>query len=396
MLGSLVDVVLIVLVIVFAINGYRQGFVIGLLSFAGFFGGAAIGLQLGPFIANFFTSDLARVFVSLITVLAIAIGGQAIASWIGARIRASIHNRTGRTLDDLGGALVSVVAVLIVAWLVAAPLGSSPIPGLSRSVRNSALLHGINAVMPSQAKALSDALRHSVDTRGFPNVFGDLDPTQIKQVPPPDSGLTGSPVVSKAQPSVLKILGSAPSCSRKIEGSGFVYAAQHVMTNAHVVAGTQSVTVVDGSRQRHGEVVVYDAEKDLAVIYVPVLSAPALPFASAPAHTGDDAIVLGYPLDGPFDAQPARIRDQSPIRGPDIYDANTVTRDIYTIRGLVRSGNSGGPLLSSDGAVLGVIFAAAADDRQTGFALTDNEAAPVITAGRGATNPVGTGKCAEG
>src|SRR5204862_4728775 len=103
--GSLVDLLLIVLVVVFAINGYRQGFVVGLLSFLGFFGGAAIGLQLGPVFANFFTSALARVFVSLLTVLVVAIGGQAVASWVGSRIRASIRNQTGRAADDLGGAI---------------------------------------------------------------------------------------------------------------------------------------------------------------------------------------------------------------------------------------------------------------------------------------------------
>jgi len=141
---------------------------------------------------------------------------------------------------------------------------------------------------------------------------------------------------------------------------------------------------------------VYDAEKDLAVLYVPVLTAPAIGFAATPAKTGNDAIVLGFPLDGPFDAEPARVRDVGLIRGPDIYDAHTVTRDIYTIRGLVRSGNSGGPLLDGDGTVLGVIFAAAADDPQTGFALTDREASPVIEAGRGATGDVDTGQCAQG
>jgi S1-C subfamily serine protease len=394
--GSVIDIVLIVLVIVFAINGYRQGFVIGLLSFVGFFGGAALGLQVGPLLANLFDSSVSRVFVSLATVLAFAIGGQALASWIGAKIRAKIRNNTGRTVDDLAGGVVSMIAVLIVAWLVAAPLASSPIPGLSRAVRNSALLHGINAVMPDQAKALSDSLRHSVDTRGFPNVFGDLDPTQVRQVAPPDSGLAASPVVAQARSSVVKVLGTAPSCSRKIEGSGFVYAPEHVMTNAHVVAGTTSITVEDQKGRHRGTVVVYDSDKDLAVVYVPGLSVRALPFASGPARSGDDAIVLGYPLDGPFDAQPARIRDEGPIRGPNIYESRTVTRDIYTLRGWIRNGNSGGPVVATDGTVLGVVFAAAADDSQTGFALSDAEAAPIIDAGRDATDAVGTGRCAQG
>jgi S1-C subfamily serine protease len=394
--GSLVDVVLIALMIIFAVNGYRQGFLIGLLSFVGFFGGAAIGLQLGPFFADFFAQSAIRILVSLLTVLVVAIVGQAVASWIGARLRSSIRHPTGRTLDDLGGSLVSAVAVLVVAWLVAAPLASSPIPGLSRSVRSSALLHAINAVMPSQARALSEALRHTVDTSGFPDVFGNLDPTQVRQVPAPDPEMADSAVVARARRSVVKVLGTAPSCSRQIEGSGFVYTPRHVMTNAHVVAGTDNVSVESGGSRHPGRVVVYDAEKDLAVIYVPDLKVPALSFAPAPAKTGDDAIVLGFPLDGPFDAQSARVRDIGLIRGPDIYERRTVTRDIYTIRGLVRSGNSGGPLLDEDGAVLGVIFAAAADDAQTGFALTDKEADPVITSGHDATEPVDTGDCAQG
>jgi S1-C subfamily serine protease len=394
--ASLVDVVLVILVIVFAINGYRQGFVIGLLSFVGFFGGAAIGLQLGPWIANFFHTDLLRVFVSLATVLSVAIAGQALASWVGAKIRSAIVNPAGRTVDDLGGALVSVLAVLLVAWLVAAPLGSAGLPGLARSVRGSAVLHAIDAVMPSQAKTLSDALRNSVDTRGFPNVFGDLAPTQVREVAAPDPRLAGSTVVAQARRSIVKVLGTAPSCSRRIEGSGFVYAPEHVLTNAHVVAGTESVTVESSGSRRQARVVAYNAEKDLAVIYVPGLSAPVLPFAPTTARSGDDAIVLGFPLDGPFNAQSARVRDVGPIRGPDIYDAHTVIRDIYTIRGLVRSGNSGGPLVASNGTVLGVIFAAAADDPQTGFALSDAEAAPVVRAGQDATDRVGTGACAEG
>jgi S1-C subfamily serine protease len=394
--GSLVDVILIILVIVFAVNGYRQGFFVGLMSFIGFFGGAAIGLQLGPWLAGFVRADLARVFISLLTIFGIAIAGQALAGWLGSRIRASIRNRTGQTLDDLGGSLVSVVAVLLVAWLVAAPLGSSALPGLARSVRNSAILHGINQVMPDSAQTLSDALRDTVDTNDFPNVFGELDPTRVREVSPPDPALAASGVVTRSERSVVKILGAAPSCSRRIEGSGFVYAPEHVLTNAHVVAGTRSISVEQDGDRHAGRVVEYDPERDLAVVYVPGLSAPVMNFASTPAQTGADAIVLGYPLDGPYNAQAARIREDGPIRGPDIYNSATVTRDIYTIRGLVRSGNSGGPLVDPSGDVLGVVFAAAADDPQTGFALSAAEAAPVVSAGRTATAETGTGNCADG
>jgi S1-C subfamily serine protease len=393
--GTVLDIVLILLMIVFAINGYRQGFVVGLLSFVGFFGGAAIGLQLGPLIGGLFTSETTKVIVTLIVVFGIALAGQTVANVLGVRIRRSIHNRTGQKLDDVGGAFVSVIALLIVVWLVATPLGSSTMPGLSRAIRTSSVLHGVNAVMPKEAQALSNELRNTVDTSGFPDVFGNLVPTTVRNVPAPNQALKNDPVVKNTQQSVLKIEGSAPSCNRRIEGSGFVFAGDRVLTNAHVVAGTRRVQVIDNGQALPAAVVVYDPERDLAVLDVPNLDAPSLRFAPVQAPTDSDSIVLGYPLDGPFDAEPARIRDARAIRGPDIYNNQTVTRDIYTIRGKVRSGNSGGPLIATDGQVLGVVFAAAADDPETGFALTAAEAAPVVAAGRTATDRVNTGACTD-
>lgn len=392
---SVVDVVLLLLLILFAISGYRQGFVVGVLSFAGFFGGALIGLQLGPLLARLVDSDGLKLIVSLITVFGLAIMGQALAGWLGSRLRRGITNRNGQTLDDIGGALVSLIAVATVAWLVAVPLGTASEPWLSSAIRNSVVLKTIDAVMPSQADKLTEALRDTVDTNGFPEVFGDLVPTQVREVPEPDSALARLPVVVNSEASVIKILGTAPSCSRRIEGSGFVYAPEHVMTNAHVVAGTKTVqAVVKGGQRLSARVVAYDPDLDLAVLYVPGLEAPAMPFAQKEAATGADAIVLGYPQDGPYNAQEARVRDVGNITGPDIYEAGTVTREVYTIRGLVRSGNSGGPLIAPDGTVLGVIFAAAADNPNVGYAVTADAAADIAAAGRSATQARPTGACA--
>ena len=389
------DIALVVLVLIFAVNGYRQGFVVGLLSFIGFFGGALLGLQLGPLVGRQFQSDSLRVLISLGAIFGLAVAGQALAGFVGARLRNAINNRTAQRFDDLGGAFVSVLALLLVVWLVAAPLGSSSLPWLASSVRNSAILRTIDRVMPDQARALSKALRDTVDTRGFPDVFGGLVPTQVRSVPPPDPKVANSPAVVKARASVVKVLGTAPSCSRRLEGSGFVYAPEHVMTNAHVVAGTKApLTIVLGDTRRNGRVVAFDPRQDLAVIYVPGLAAPKMTFATQAAPSEADAVVVGFPLDGPFNAQPARIRDLRTITGPDIYESGQVRREIYTIRALVQSGNSGGPLVSLDGIVLGVIFAAAADDRQTGFAITADEAADVAEAGRTRTEATGTGACA--
>src|SRR5439155_22967549 len=154
----------------------------------------------------------------------------------------------------------------------------------------------------------------------------------------PDPKLLKGPRVRAAAPSVLKVTGVATSCSRRIEGSGFVFATDRVITNAHVVAGVPRPRVDVGGDQRDATVVLFDPERDIAVLEVDGLGRPALPFTARRASTGDDAIVAGYPQDGPFFVGPARIRDRIAVRGPDIYDDRTVTREAYTIRGPVRSG----------------------------------------------------------
>ncbi|MGC5334439.1 MarP family serine protease [Micromonospora sp. DT62] len=390
---SAVDLVLLLLMLVFAISGYRQGFVIGVLSFSGFFLGALVGLQVGPLLAQQFVDSGTRVLISLVAIFGLAVVGQALAGWLGSHLRKTITSDVAKRVDDVGGAFVSLFAVLLVAWLVAVPLGSSSLPWLASSVRNSALLTVVDRVLPDQAQQLSTALRDTVDTNGFPDVFGDLAPTRARQVSPPDPALAGSQVVVNSQRSVVKVLGSAPSCSRRIEGSGFVYADDRVMTNAHVVAGTRSTVVELNGDRYDSKVVVYDPDRDLAVLHVPGLPGPSMRFAAGNAGSGADAIVLGFPLDGPYNAQSARIRDVDRITGPDIYSAGNVTREVYTIRALVQSGNSGGPLVSSNGLVLGVIFAAVADDPNTGFAVTAAEARPVALAGAERTRAVGTGEC---
>ncbi|GIE59115.1 serine protease [Actinoplanes octamycinicus] len=390
----MVDVILIVLMLLFAISGYRQGFVIGALSLGGFFSGVLIGLQLGPLLAKQFADGTVRLIVALAVILALAVLGQTLAGWLGTSLRRAIFNRPLQHLDDAGGAVVSVVAVLLAAWLVAVPMGSTPFPAINKAVRSSTILGGINGLMPDQAQALSSALRDTLDTSGFPDVFGGLARTEAKEVAEPDPALRNSRIVQTSKKSVLKVLGAAPSCSRRIEGTGFVYADERVMTNAHVVAGTREVVVETSRGQLEGTVVVYDPKRDLAVIRVPGLKAPVMSFVTKAAASGASAIVLGYPQDGPYNAQSARVRDVGDITGPDIYEAGDVTREIYTIKSLVRSGNSGGPLISPTGDVLGVIFAAAADDKNVGFALTAAEAAPVAKLGRERTEGVKTGECA--
>jgi S1-C subfamily serine protease len=199
--------------------------------------------------------------------------------------------------------------------------------------------------------------------------------------------------VQRARQQVLKITGEAPSCGRRIEGTGFVYAADRVMTNAHVVAGVRRPKVdVGQGRSLDARVVLFDSDRDIAVLAVPGLNRAPLKFGPR-AKSGSDAIVVGYPQDGPFTPVAARVAAVQKARGPDIYQSRTVTREIYALRARVLPGNSGGPLLATDGSVYGVVFAAAADDPKTGYALTAHEVASDAERGATATEQVSTRGC---
>jgi S1-C subfamily serine protease len=272
------------------------------------------------------------------------------------------------------------------------PLGKTPYAWLNSAVRSSSVLSTVDEVMPDQLREVSGKLGDLFDQSGFPQILDPLSSTPITDVPPPDAALAKSPVVTRAEPSIVKVRALAESCSKQLEGSGFVIAPDRVLTNAHVVAGSNSTTVeVDGDA-RAATVVLYDPRTDVAVLQVDGLGLPALRFAPDAAESGADAIVAGYPLDGPFTVRAARIRADFDLRGPDIY-GNTVTREVYTVRGTVQSGNSGGPLLDAQGRVLGVVFGAAPDADDVGFVLTADEVADEVAAGAIDTTAADTGAC---
>ncbi len=391
---SLVDLVLIALALLFALSGFRQGLIVSAASFIGFFGGAVAGAQLsGPVADELGGSTLSRVFVALVVVLAGALLGQLLAGYLGRAIRRKVTWEPAKIVDSVAGALISAVAVLLVAWMVATPLANSAFPAVASQVRQSTLVQAVDRGVPAGVRSLYDSLREAIDRRGLPDVLDPLTPTQVRDVPVPDQTLAQSAVVGQVQGSVVKISGVAPSCSRQIDGSGFVFADERVMTNAHVLAGvTDPVVTAEG--ETYDAIPVYvDEETDVAVLAVPGLPQVPLDFAAEPVGSGSDAIIMGYPGGGGLYVGAARVRDRGAISGPDFRSAQTVVRDVYALYGQVRAGNSGGPLLASDGSVLGVVFASAVDDPNTGYALTDAEVADAVTQGRGASTPVDTGPC---
>ncbi|HEX4102349.1 MAG: MarP family serine protease [Pseudonocardiaceae bacterium] len=392
-----VDVLVLMLALLAGVSGARQGMVTAGASFIGVLAGAVIGVRIAPSLIERYQSPEVRVALGVSIVIVLIAIGETLGVLLGRAVQRRIDAEVLRQMDSFLGAVVQGIAALVVAWLVALPLSKSSVyTGLTGAVRDSSVLRLVDTVMPNVLRELPSELTRLLDVSGFPDVLAPFSPTPITDVGPADPVLLNSPVVRQAKASVLKVRGRARSCSRALEGSGFVVAPQRVITNAHVVAGTDQVQVeISPNNTLDAEVVSYDPEVDVAILRVPGLRAPVLPLAPKPAISGLSGLVLGYPLDGPYTASAARVRDRIHLRGPDIYNASTVVRNVYTVRAVVRSGNSGGPLLDGSGQVLGLVFGAAVDNDETGFVLADDEIADQVNTATSRTTEVSTGSCAS-
>lgn len=393
------DLIIIVAAVAYGIGGLRHGAVVGVLSMLGFFTGAVIGAQLASPIGSWIADGTARVPVAILSVLLFAMLGQLLGAWIAGHVKARIVRDRGRALDSGIGSLIGAGSVLLVAWMIAVPLASSPYPSLASEASHSKIVRAVNDVLPGEVRSLYSSLRSYLNDSGFPPVFGDLPRAPVVGVDAPDAKLPPNVAarIRDAARSVFKIYGEAPSCGRGIEGSGFVYAPNRIATNAHVVAGTRQVAIhVSDQLSLPATVVVYDPQRDVAVLNVPGLDATPLAMAKEPAQRGDPAAVVGYPGDGPLVVGSARVGSRASVSGTNIYGNGRVEREIYGLRAVIRSGNSGGPLLAQDGSVLGMVFATALDSPDTGYALTDAEIAGDLANGRTATAPVATGGCTPG
>lgn len=386
------DLIVLAALAIFAWTGWRQGFVAGLLSFAGFLiGGLGAALLLPRFVGGL--PSVGGAFVIALGILVCAVLGQTLASILGRQLRSGITWRGARTLDSAGGAVLNVVALSVVLWIIASAVGVLPDMPVAREIRSSLLLSTIDRAVPDVARNAFSGLRQAVDAAGLPRVFSGFSQYAGPEVEPPDKALLRDPAVRAAWPSLTKVRGVA--CNMSVTGSGFVYAPDHVLTNAHVVAGVGEARVsIPGDLYAYvGTVVAIDTRIDLAVIYVPGLPAPPLSFAAKVPTTGSSAVVAGFPGGGELVATPARIRARIDARGEDVYRKSGVVREVYSFRGNVVPGNSGGPLLSPRGRVYGVVFASGLGDPETGYAITAAQASQIVEAGRTATQPVDTGAC---
>jgi len=394
---SLVDWILVGVLLGFAWIGWRRGLVVSAMSFVGFVGGALAAAFGLPVFMQAISPGTARAIALGVGILLAALAGQFLLSLLAERLRSGMHWQPARFLDAVGGAALSIAALAMLAWIVSSALSTLPRHPVTEQVRNSQVLIALDRTVPDAVRNAFTGLRDSVDGTTLPQVFSGLAEFQGPQVEPADPGIVNSPSIESAAESVVRVGGRA--CGVQQRGSGFFFDPGLVLTNAHVVAGVQRVRVDTVSGPQRATVVLFDPRLDLAVLALGESPARPLAWSQQPADFGESAVVIGYP-DGAEQASTAvRVRGTLIARGNDIDGRSGVEREVIAFRGALRPGSSGSPLLTADGAVLGMVFGRGLGERETGYAMTGAQLRAVLQGSRqgdGAVldvNGVDTGPC---
>ena len=385
-----VDVLVVLLLVGVCIAGVHRGFFASIGTLAGLAAGAFAAYWLTPLVSAWVPAPIWRGAAVLITAVGLVLLGAAAGAAIGAALRSSADRLKLRGVERFLGGIASVLAAVLALALVAPAIAVAGIPVVSSAVASSSLLRGIEAATPDPLAAALAQLRGAVLGDGLPGLGELLGPGTTALDPPI---ALDDPDLQRAAASVARISGNAYACGRGSSGTGFVIADDRVVTNAHVVAGVVTPIVeLPGVAAREGRIVYFDPVDDLAVIAVDDLGAEALPFAPSLA-AGDAAVVQGYPFGGPFTMVSAGVESVGTANVPDVYDETWNPREIYSLQAEVRPGNSGGPLLTDDGTVAGVVFARAEDDDQVGYAMTMAELSPVAAQAPSLDATVSSGSC---
>ncbi|MBV9838090.1 MAG: MarP family serine protease [Solirubrobacterales bacterium] len=380
-----IDWLIVVFTLLLAFYGYMQGFIVGALSLVGFAMGAFLGTRLAPLVLP---GGSHSQYAPLFGLLGALLAGGVLASGfegLGLHARSALRLPGLRALDGVLGAALTACVGLGIAWIIGAvALQSSGSRPLRADLQRSAILRGLDQLLPPSGPIL-DALAHFDP---LPAVSGPE-----ADVAPPTRGILASVGVRAARGSVVRVLGTA--CGLGIEGSGWVAAPGVVVTNAHVVAGETDTRVqLDGSGpELPAQALAFDPHDDVTVLKVQGLHARALRLA-ADAVPGTAAAILGYPLDGPFDAEPGRVGQTQQFSTEDAYGNGPVLRTITSLRGRVRPGNSGGPMITASGQVVGTVFAAITGGNGGGFAVPNDVVRSQLRRAAGGS-PVSTGPCAD-
>ncbi|MGC2190954.1 MAG: MarP family serine protease [Candidatus Dormiibacterota bacterium] len=389
---DIIDVLIVVALIYAAILGYRRGFTYSLFSLLGLLVGLGVGAWLAssiPPLLHDFTVGV-RSGIAIGILLAMALLGDGIGTWVGLRLRlTTIRSHLG-LVDSFLGVAWGLVVVLLASWYLGLTFASGPWPPLSNQIQKSAVLHALAEQFP-QDPAWLGGLQHVFSAVPFPEVFANLIPPLPAPVTVPAS-LAQDRAVTAAASETVKVV--SVGCGGLIEGSGFPVAPGMILTNAHVVAGTHDsrITVPGQADSMAASVVFFDPERDIALLRVPGLNLAPLTISTSGSRATQGA-VIGYPDGGTEQVVPGAIRGELDAVGRDIYSQTIVSREIFVLQATVIPGNSGGPFVNLQGQVLGVVFAKSLVVSQEGYALTSGEVLPDITKGESNTGPVSTQSC---
>lgn len=386
------DVVLLVMLACYVFYGFRNGLSSTVFTIAGAILGVIAVLFLVPLVSRFLPLPQLRLAVSIVLAIGLVTVGHGLGAAVGRRIRKGLEKSPLLGIDRIFGAVITGAVAALVATVVCASVAQLGVPVLSRAIAGSGVLRAIGVLTPDPVEAWLAQARGVVSERGIPLLTQALvggPPV----VPPVDAG---SPALTTAAKSVVRITGNAYACGQSQSGSGFVVAPNRVMTNAHVVAGlSQPVVEASNGQAIASSIVYFDPSHDLAVLAVPGLDAAPLTFASS-LQAGANAVIEGYPFGGPFAASGASVISVGVATVDDIYGKTPSDRNIYTLGADVREGDSGGPVLTGEGAVAGIVFARNGTTSNVGYAMTMAEVVPVVSQAVGLTDQVATGDCIAG
>lgn len=389
---TVLDVVLVVVLVLACVHGFRVGGLVQLCSFGGFVAGFALGVVAAAAVGPHIGSVVWRLVVTLVVVigLAVCVGtvGQLVGHWITRGIR-RVHLGG---LDAVLGVVVAAVAVLFSAWLLGSLLSQSRYAWLDSQIQRSSILQAVDKVMPPVPSVFS-RVQTFLSAEGFPSVFSQLAPPLEGSVPTPGTAQANE-IATPAVGSTYKVLGNA--CNFTLEGTAFAVGNGLLVTNAHVIAGEHHTTVtVDGATYPVTPV-LFDPSLDVAVLRTAAPLGPALHLAPTTAVRGTQGAVVGYPEDGAETITPAAVAAELTAVGRDIYGSGLVTRQVYQLDARILPGNSGSPLMGAGGVVLGVAFSRSTTDAGVGYALTSPEVRSQVRLAQSRSAAVSTGACVSG
>ena len=388
---NLFDLAAAIVVVAAVIAGTRTGALPQIGGIVGAVGGLILGLNLAPWLVGQ-TSGLEpipRVLVVLGALIAAVIIGETLGSAAGRALGDRLGQGVLSGADRGAGAAIGAAQAVLIIWLAGGLLAIGPLPNLGRTASQSFTMHIINAYLPPPTRVVGQ-IAGALDASGLPSVFVGLEPAPLASVDLPSSAQART-LAQTATAATGRVVSLA--CSIQVTGTAEIIASGYLVTNAHVVAGAQSIHIELGSQDVAATVVAFDPELDIAVLRAPGLKGTALQFATATPDRGVQGATIGYPGGGPLTVIPAGVAGSYPATGRDIYNKGITDRTIIELRAAIQPGDSGGPLILPDGTIGGIVFAESRTDASVGYALTPGAVATAVQPAIGRASPVDTGPC---